>query len=183
MLQRDHRRRERHAFLAAQPLPTAETTAEDPGPAKPYQRNSQPGIIHQRSETDPRRYGGRTTERTPQRAAPIAAKETSGRTVRQEYRPLHWVGCFGGCRKEPRCGDGYFTGRSLGSDNNAFRNTIGAAVEIAMRQDSLVTIGIRPNYPETGYGYIMKGKSLGGKTPAYQVERFKRSLLYPWLSN
>ena len=30
------------------------------------------------------------------------------------------------------------------ADNNAFRNTISAAVEIAMRQDTLVTIGIRP---------------------------------------
>lgn len=59
------------------------------------------------------------------------------------------------------------------ADNNAFRNTICAAVEIAMRQDSLVTIGIRPNYPETGYGYIMKGKSLGGKALAYQVKRFR----------
>jgi mannose-1-phosphate guanylyltransferase len=59
------------------------------------------------------------------------------------------------------------------ADNNAFRNTIGAAVEIATRQDSLVTIGVRPNYPETGYGYIMKGKSLGGKALAYQVKRFR----------
>jgi mannose-1-phosphate guanylyltransferase len=59
------------------------------------------------------------------------------------------------------------------ADINAFRITIGAAVKIAMRQDSLVTIGIRPNYPETGYGYIMKGKSLGGKPAAYQVKRFR----------
>ena len=60
------------------------------------------------------------------------------------------------------------------TDIDAFRNTIGSAVEIAMRQNSLVTIGIRPNYPETGYGYIMKGKSLGGKSgAAYQVERFR----------
>ena len=60
------------------------------------------------------------------------------------------------------------------ADDNAFRNTIGSAVEIATRQDSLVTIGIRPNYPETGYGYIMKGKSLGGKPrAAYQVKRFR----------
>src|SRR5262245_28211011 len=59
------------------------------------------------------------------------------------------------------------------ADTNAFRNTIGAAVKIAMRQDSLVTIGIRPNYPETGYGYIMKGTSLGGKPAAYRVKRFR----------
>jgi mannose-1-phosphate guanylyltransferase len=56
---------------------------------------------------------------------------------------------------------------------NGFRNSIKSAVKIAMRYDSLVTIGIRPNYPETGYGYIMKGKSLGRKTAAYQVKRFR----------
>ena len=61
------------------------------------------------------------------------------------------------------------------TDIHAFRNTIRSAVEIAMRHDNLVTIGIRPDYPETGYGYIVKGKSLGGKTGAgvYQVSRFR----------
>jgi mannose-1-phosphate guanylyltransferase len=58
-------------------------------------------------------------------------------------------------------------------DVKGFRGTMRSAVEIAARHDSLVTIGIRPNYPETGYGYIMKGKSLGGKTAAYQVKRFR----------
>ena len=43
------------------------------------------------------------------------------------------------------------------TDINAFRKSIGSAVDIAMRHDNLVTIGIRPNYPETGYGYIVKG--------------------------
>ena len=54
-----------------------------------------------------------------------------------------------------------------------FEIRFGSAVEIATRHDSLITIGIRPDYPETGYGYIVKGKSLGGKTGAYQVKRFR----------
>jgi mannose-1-phosphate guanylyltransferase len=57
----------------------------------------------------------------------------------------------------------------------AFRRTLKAAVVLAIRQDSLVTVGIRPDYPETGYGYIMKGK-LFNKTSgggAYQVKRFR----------
>jgi mannose-1-phosphate guanylyltransferase len=58
------------------------------------------------------------------------------------------------------------------ADVNGFRSSIRSAVEIATRHDSLVTIGIRPNYPETGYGYIMKGKPLGGKPGAYHVKRF-----------
>jgi mannose-1-phosphate guanylyltransferase len=60
------------------------------------------------------------------------------------------------------------------ADVNGFRNTIKSAVEIATRHDRLITIGIRPNYPETGYGYIMKGKSLGEKRgAAYQVKQFR----------
>ena len=31
-----------------------------------------------------------------------------------------------------------------------------------MQHDQLITIGIRPEYPETGYGYIMKGKAVAG---------------------
>jgi mannose-1-phosphate guanylyltransferase len=55
-------------------------------------------------------------------------------------------------------------------DVKGFRGTVRSAVEIAARRDSLVTIGIRPNYPETGYGYIIK-KNLLDKA-AYQVKRF-----------
>ena len=46
------------------------------------------------------------------------------------------------------------------ADVAAFRRTLKAAAELASRQDRLVTIGIRPDYPETGYGYIVKGKPL-----------------------
>jgi mannose-1-phosphate guanylyltransferase len=56
-------------------------------------------------------------------------------------------------------------------DVEGFRETVMSAVEIAARHDSLVTIGIRPNYPETGYGYIIKKNLLGDKA-AYQVKRF-----------
>jgi mannose-1-phosphate guanylyltransferase len=61
------------------------------------------------------------------------------------------------------------------ADVVAFRRSLKAAVELASASDDLVTIGIQPNYPETGYGYIMKGKPLGGTAPAgaYQVKQFK----------
>jgi mannose-1-phosphate guanylyltransferase len=61
------------------------------------------------------------------------------------------------------------------SDVPAFRRTLKAAAELAARHDSLVTIGMQPAYPETGYGYIVKGKPLAGDEPssAYQVKRFK----------
>ena len=60
------------------------------------------------------------------------------------------------------------------ADVGEFRRTLSAAVELASSGDKLVTIGVRPDFPETGYGYIMKekafGKTAGGA--AYQVKRF-----------
>ncbi len=56
----------------------------------------------------------------------------------------------------------------------AFRRALNTAVELAMQHDHLITIGIRPEYPETGYGYIMKGKAITGKTRtnSFIVKRF-----------
>jgi mannose-1-phosphate guanylyltransferase len=60
------------------------------------------------------------------------------------------------------------------SDVTAFRRTLKAAAELAVRHDRLVTIGIQPAYPETGYGYIVKGKALAdGNSTAHEVKRFK----------
>lgn len=56
------------------------------------------------------------------------------------------------------------------SDPRRFARTLGAAVELAARHDALVTLGIRPEYPETGYGYILKGKRAGAG--AYRVTGF-----------
>jgi mannose-1-phosphate guanylyltransferase len=61
------------------------------------------------------------------------------------------------------------------ADSGGFRRTLENAVRLASSGDRLVTIGIRPDYPETGYGYILKGKSLNGNriAGAAQVKRFR----------
>ena len=38
-----------------------------------------------------------------------------------------------------------------------FREIINIAAEYALESSQLVTLGIKPNYPETGYGYIQSG--------------------------
>ena len=48
-------------------------------------------------------------------------------------------------------------------------NTLKKAMSVAEEGKNLVTIGITPTYPETGYGYINFGQEKGY---AYQVERF-----------
>ena len=61
------------------------------------------------------------------------------------------------------------------ADASAFGRTLKAAVNLATRYDQLITIGIRPAYPETGYGYIVRGQRLDAKQGAgtYEVKRFK----------
>lgn len=55
--------------------------------------------------------------------------------------------------------------------NGMFVNALKQAVEIAEKGENLVTIGITPDYPETGYGYI-KFNSEVTESHAFAVERF-----------
>lgn len=61
------------------------------------------------------------------------------------------------------------------SDPGPFRRTLRAASHLTETHDALVTIGIHPGYPETGYGYILKGKAINGPPGifAYRVKAFK----------
>ncbi len=59
-------------------------------------------------------------------------------------------------------------------DEELFLKTLSEAGESAADGDSLITIGIKPQGPATGYGYIKVGEKVGnkGKIPVYKVERF-----------
>jgi len=52
----------------------------------------------------------------------------------------------------------------------AFRETIEKSVQLAREQEVIVTIGIEPTTPHTGYGYIQRGESLDA---GYRVQAFK----------
>ncbi|AMG59141.1 mannose-1-phosphate guanylyltransferase/mannose-6-phosphate isomerase [Pantoea vagans] len=57
-------------------------------------------------------------------------------------------------------------------DRAAFHQAIQAAIDYA-KQGKLVTFGIVPTGPETGYGYIQRGEALpGAENGPYQVQRF-----------
>ncbi len=60
------------------------------------------------------------------------------------------------------------------SDARRFARTLKAAVQLARQSDALITLGIRPGYPETGYGYILKGKRAPATSnaTAYRVSGF-----------
>lgn len=55
--------------------------------------------------------------------------------------------------------------------NDIFSQTLSDACDVAEQGYNLVTIGITPNYPETGYGYIKTDK-VSTLKKGYAVERF-----------
>ncbi len=81
-------------------------------------------------------------------------------------------------------------------DAPRFRHLLSAAADMAGRGDFLVTIGIRPTSPETGYGYIEKGdlktavngeniytvKSIREKPPLKQAKAFLKKGGFYWNS-
>ncbi len=58
-------------------------------------------------------------------------------------------------------------------NQDLFQYLLRAAFEVA-EKEYLVTLGITPTFPSTGYGYIQQGEALGGnyKYPVYAVKRF-----------
>jgi mannose-1-phosphate guanylyltransferase len=59
-------------------------------------------------------------------------------------------------------------------NHDLFHFLIRTAFEVAQK-NYLVTLGITPTFPSTGYGYIQQGEPLDGdyKYPVYRVKRFK----------
>ena len=57
-------------------------------------------------------------------------------------------------------------------NEKAYIETLTQAVELANRRRCIVTLGIYPKRPETGYGYIEMGDRISGTRPAYRVARF-----------
>lgn len=58
-------------------------------------------------------------------------------------------------------------------DTELFRETMTRALDLAQGDDLLVTLGIPPRGPETGYGYIERGIALDESIGAYRVESFR----------
>lgn len=76
-------------------------------------------------------------------------------------------------RRDPDAIVGSFAADHVVLQQDLFDAAVRAAIDAA-GHGHLVTIGIQPSYPETGYGYIRRGRLLtGGTGAACQVDEFK----------
>jgi mannose-1-phosphate guanylyltransferase len=59
-------------------------------------------------------------------------------------------------------------------DMGGYRRVVGDALKLAAAQKVLLTIGIKPTSPQTGYGYIQVGEALSTKSPTkfWKARRF-----------
>jgi len=66
------------------------------------------------------------------------------------------------------------TADQLMRDVDAFRRVLADAVRAARETDAIVTMGVTPNHPATGFGYIEVGASaeVGTVTPFFRARRF-----------
>ncbi|MDB9376143.1 mannose-1-phosphate guanylyltransferase [Nodularia sphaerocarpa] len=69
---------------------------------------------------------------------------------------------------------GFFPSDHWITDQEAFKRTLDAATQLAATTEAIVTLGIKPTFPSTGYGYIEQGENIGrfNDLPAYHVNRF-----------
>jgi mannose-1-phosphate guanylyltransferase len=63
-------------------------------------------------------------------------------------------------------------------DEPEFLRLLRKAAELATRHDALVTLGIQPSYPSTGYGYIQFGEPVAGDGEAFWVRTFAEKPTY-----
>jgi mannose-1-phosphate guanylyltransferase len=88
-------------------------------------------------------------------------------------------------RVRERFGDvvmGVFASDHRIDDPERFRAALGRAMELSAARRGLVTIGIRPTRPATGYGYIERGEPvLGGYRVARFVEKPNRTRAQAYL--
>ena len=57
-------------------------------------------------------------------------------------------------------------------DVDEFRKVIGRALDFTVSEKRIVTVGIKPTRPETGYGYIAAGQAYG-EGPIHNVDSFR----------
>jgi mannose-1-phosphate guanylyltransferase len=76
-------------------------------------------------------------------------------------------------QRDPQAVMAVLTADHFITDTHSFRQALSAAEQLAL-DGHLVTMGIHPTYPSTGFGYIHQGQPVrkAAELQAYQVERF-----------
>jgi len=102
----------------------------------------------------------------PRLAKPQILAEPVGRNT----APAIGLAAFLLLRENPEAVIGMFPSDHVIGDETRYRETLERGVALAAAGENIVVLGIRPNRPETGYGYIEAGSTV--QSDALRVRRF-----------
>ncbi len=97
-------------------------------------------------------------------ASAVPPENIIGEPCRRDTAAAVAVACGVVRRRDPDGVVCILTADQLMTDAAAFRQTLADSVAVAAAHDAIVTIGIQPTYPATGFGYIELGETLEAGT-------------------
>ncbi len=100
----------------------------------------------------------------------LAKKQVIAEPVGRNTAPAIGLAAFILQRVNPDAVLGLFPSDHVIGEGDAFRKTLKEGIEIAASGENIVVLGVRPNRPETGYGYIESGEQ--ATNGALRVQRF-----------
>ena len=100
----------------------------------------------------------------------LSKKQIIAEPVGRNTAPAIGLAAFLLLRHDPDAVIGLFPSDHVIENEKRYRDVIAHGIQIAAAGDNIVVLGIRPNRPETGYGYIESGSPL--EMEALRVRRF-----------
>jgi len=136
----------------------------------------------------------RLVERTVEAAWNVPRTNIIGEPCKRDTAPAIAVACGLVNHLDPEGVVCVLTADQLMRDVETFRLTLADSVAVAGQDDVIVTMGIQPTYPATGFGYIEAGDTLDTRTvtlfnkakrfvekpDAYTAARYVESGSYYW---
>jgi len=100
----------------------------------------------------------------------VPKKQIVSEPAARNTAPAIGLAAFILARQNPNAVIGMFPADHVIKDEKTFRKVLSEGVDLAGSGENIVVMGIAPNRPETGYGYIEAGEALGDDL--YRVHRF-----------
>lgn len=116
----------------------------------------------------------RLAEATAEAAWTVPRANIVGEPCKRDTAAAIAVACGLVHRRDPEGVVCILTADQLMSDVGTFRTALADAVRVAAADEAIVTMGIQPTYPATGFGYIETGEPLetGTQTSFHKANRF-----------
>ncbi|TAN37028.1 MAG: mannose-1-phosphate guanyltransferase [Verrucomicrobia bacterium] len=109
------------------------------------------------------------------KAAPmLPAKQIIGEPMGRDTAAAIALGAALIAARNPEATFCVLTADQVIGNRKLFQRTLGEGLARAAKQDELITIGMQPVFPSTGFGYIEAGNTLGGREGIafHKAERF-----------